>query len=197
MYRNYINKEQKLCRNKRHDNTYFILVIYAAYYAFKQQQFTQIQFDCVGFLTFRHVCLHIFLSDNNTAYAQEGLQILNPDQNITTNANTLSLTGSGTTIVKPDNVTVSLGLETTNKTANAALAANSKTMNKLIDVLKEAGIKNNETSTSSFSISPNYKYSQSSVISGRRIVGFTVSDSIQIQSTYINNTSKWIDTAIK
>jgi uncharacterized protein YggE len=141
--------------------------------------------------------LHIFLSDNNTAYAQEGLQILNPDQNITTNANTLSPTGSGTTIVKPDNVTVSLGLETTNKTANAALAANSKTMNKLIDVLKEAGIKNNETSTSSFSISPNYKYSQSSVISGRRIVGFTVSDSIQIQSTYINNTSKWIDTAIK
>jgi uncharacterized protein YggE len=66
------------------------------------------------------------------------------------------------------------------------------------NALKAAGVKDNETSTSSFSISPNYNYSQSSSnTSARRIIiGFTVSNSIQIQSTNINNTSKWIDTAI-
>jgi uncharacterized protein YggE len=140
----------------------------------------------------------LFWSDNNTASAQQQLQTPNPVQNITANADhTLSLTGTATTMVKPDKVTVSLGLETTNKTANAALATNSKIMNKLIDVLKAADVKDNETSTSSFSISPNYNYSQQpSDSTARRITGFTVSNTIQIQSTNINNTSKWIDTAI-
>ena len=125
----------------------------------------------------------MFFSSNNIASAQQQqLQTLNPAQNITTNANTLSLTGTATTMVKPDKVTVSLGLETTNKTANAALAANSKVMNKVIDALKAAGVKDNETSTSSFSISPNYNSSQSSSNTATRtiIIGFTVSNSIQI-----------------
>src|ERR671930_2171202 len=125
-----------------------------------------------------------FSNNNNTVYAQL-IQTSNPTHNITTtNANnTLSLT---------------LGVETTNKTANAALAANSKIMNHVIDALKATGIKDNETSTSSFSISPNYNYSQqqSSSAASRRIIEFTVSNTIQIQSTNINNTSKWIDTAI-
>jgi uncharacterized protein len=141
----------------------------------------------------------LFWSDNNTASAQQQqLQASNPAQNNTANASTVSLTGTAATMVKPDKVTVSLGLETTNKTANAALAANSKIMNKLIDALKASGVKDNETSTSSFSISPNYNYSQQqpSDITGRRITGFTASNTIQIQSTNINNTSKWIDTAI-
>jgi uncharacterized protein len=143
-----------------------------------------------------------FSSNNNTAFAQQQrqleqqLQTLNPSQNITTTnaTNTLSLIGTATTTVKPDKVTVSLGVETTNKTANMALVGNSKIMNKVIDALKVAGVKDNETSTSSFSISPTYNYSEPSVAS--RITGFTVSNTIQIQSTEINNTSKWIDTAI-
>jgi uncharacterized protein len=142
-----------------------------------------------------------FLSTHTNAFAQQQqLQTLNPTQNITTTndaTNTLSLIGTATTAVKPDKVTVSLGVETTNKTADAALAANSKIMNQVIDALKAAGVKDNETSTSSFSISPNYNYSQQPSSTASRITGFTVSNSIQIQSTIINNnTSKWIDTAI-
>jgi uncharacterized protein len=140
------------------------------------------------------------LFTSNTTFAQQQqLQNLSPAQNTTkTNAsNTLSLTGTATTMVEPDKVTVSLGVQTTNKTADAALAANSKTMNKVIDALKAIGVKDNETSTSSFSISSNYNYSQpSSSSTASRITGFTVSNTIQIQSTNINNTSKWIDTAI-
>lgn len=52
-----------------------------------------------------------FPSYNNTAFAQQQLQTLTPAQNITktTDTNTLSLSGSATTMVKPDKVTVSLG----------------------------------------------------------------------------------------
>ena len=157
-------------------------------------------------LTFSLSGLFVFIffsSSNNTAFGQQQqqLQTLNPSQNIMTNAtdNTLSLRGSATSSVKPDKVTVSLGLETTNNTANGALAANSKIINRVIDALKKAGVSNNETSTSSFSISPNYNYNysqQQSDTTARKIIGFTVSNTIQIQSTNISNTSKWIDTAI-
>ena len=108
------------------------------------------------------------------------------------NTNTLFDLGTATAKVKPDKVTLILGVETTNKTAKAALSTNSATMNKVINVLLSAGVKQNETSTSAFSISPNYNYSQ-----GRNIItGFTVTNSIQIESSNINNTAKLIDTAV-
>ena len=116
-------------------------------------------------------------------------------QNNTNNPNTLFVTGIANTKVKPDKVILSLGVETNNKTANAALVVNSKIMNKVIDALKTAGVKENETSTSSLSISPNFNYSRPSDTVGK-ITGFTVSNLIQIQSTNIRNVSRWIDTAI-
>ena len=106
---------------------------------------------------------------------------------------TLSVSGMATTKVKPDKIILSLGVETTNKTADEALSSNSKLMSKTLAALKAAGVRENETSTSSFSISPNYNYSQAS----RGILtGFTASNSVIIESNGINRTSKWIDTAI-
>src|SRR4030095_3067308 len=68
----------------------------------------------------------------HNAYAQ----LSSPDNN-----KTLFVTGSDTTLVKPDKVTVSLGVETTNTKAKAAMAANSELMNKIISALKVAGVK--------------------------------------------------------
>ncbi len=70
---------------------------------------------------------------------------------------------------------------------------NSATMNKVINVLLSAGLKQNETSTATFSITPNYNYWESG---SRNLTGFTVTNSIQIESSNINNTAKWIDTAV-
>jgi uncharacterized protein len=141
-------------------------------------------------------------SSNGDAYAQQYNAPLQPtthssliqktNNNITNNNNILSDAGTATTKVKPDKVTLILGVETTNQTAKAALSTNSATMNKVLNVLLSAGVKQNETSTPAFSISPNYNYSQ-----GRNIVtGFTVTNSIQIESSKINDTAKWVDTAI-
>src|SRR5215469_7489470 len=115
----------------------------------------------------------------------------NTNNNVTNNI-TLSVPGSATTKVKPDKVILTLGVETTNQTADAALNTNSAKMNKVLNALLSAGVKQNETSTSSFSISPNYNYSQ-----GRNtITGFTATNSLQIESPIINDTAKWIDTAV-
>src|SRR5438093_7131273 len=142
---------------------------------------------------------------DNIVYA--GRQLIsnpNPDLNKNTTANTstnvgisnishtLSVTGSATTMIKPDKVILSLGVQTTNNTAKAALDTNSKLMNRVLEALLAAGVKQNETSTSSFNISPNYNYSQ-----GRNIItGFTVTNSIQVESLKIANVSEWLDTAI-
>jgi len=113
-------------------------------------------------------------------------------QNTNSNNTTLSVTGSATTNVKPDRIILTLGVQTNNQTAEAALNTNSATMNKVLNALLSVGVMKNETSTSEFSISPNYNYSQ-----GRSLLtGFTATNSIQIDSSSVNNTAKWIDTAI-
>jgi len=108
--------------------------------------------------------------------------------------NTLFVTGSATNQTKPDKVTVSLGVETTNSTAQAALTANSDLMSNVLDTLKAAGVQENETSTATFSITPNYNYSANT--NQGRLIGFTVSNSIQIESSNIESVSKWIDAAV-
>jgi uncharacterized protein YggE len=109
--------------------------------------------------------------------------------------NTIFVSGSATAHTKTDKVIISLGVETTDKTAEKALLSNSNLMNKVMDALKLSGVQQNETSTSAFSIKPNYNYSKY----GDRgnLSGFTVSNSIQIESSSINNVSQWIDTAVQ
>ncbi|HEX7258045.1 MAG TPA: SIMPL domain-containing protein [Nitrososphaeraceae archaeon] len=109
--------------------------------------------------------------------------------------NTLSVTGSATTNTKSDKVSVSLGVETTDKTAEKALHLNSNLMNKVINALKESGVQENETSTSSFTINPNYNYSEYGAKGN--LIGFTVSNSVHITSSNINQISQWIDTAVQ
>jgi uncharacterized protein YggE len=145
------------------------------------------------------VVVALLSNSNNTASAQQSSSV-NPfaqtnNTSIINNIHTLFTTGIASSKVKTDKVIVSLGVQTTNNTASAALVTNSEKLNKVINKLKAAGVKGNETSTSSFSIFPNYNYSQSPSATGK-ITGFTVSNSIQIESSNINNISKWIDTAV-
>lgn len=109
--------------------------------------------------------------------------------------NTLFVTGSATTNIKNDKVTVSLGVESADKTAQNALSSNSKLMNNIINALKGSGVQENETSTSSFTINPNYNYSEYG--SKGDLIGFTVTNSIHITSSNIDSISQWIDTAVK
>jgi uncharacterized protein len=146
----------------------------------------------LGFLTTLALVI-IFVSQIDTASAQT-TPIQNMSANVTNSNSTLSVSGTAFTKVKPDRVVISIGVETTNKTAKASLGANSELMNEIISSLRNLGVKENETSTSSFTISPNYNYTESGTI--LNITGFTVTNSIQIDSSTLVNISSWIDAAV-
>src|ERR687891_2660149 len=146
--------------------------------------------------------LMVCLSDyDDKAYAQN-----TPIQNVTVSNSTIYVMGSAQTMVKPDKVTLSLSVETTNTTANAALNANSEAMNKALNALKVAGVPENETSTSFFNISPNYNLTNQQEgqdqyfpppIENRDIISYTVTNSITVDSYNLLNVSQWIDTAVQ
>ena len=87
---------------------------------------------------------------------------------------TVYATGSALTRLAPDRVIISIGVETTDKTANDALSLNSGLMNNIISELRSDGLKPNETRTSFFNIFPLYNYTES----GTRlnVSGFTVTN---------------------
>ncbi|CAN5523747.1 hypothetical protein BH18THE1_BH18THE1_05240 [soil metagenome] len=115
-------------------------------------------------------------------------------QSSTFDNKTLFVIGSASTQTEPDKVTMSLGVETTNTKAKVALVANSELMDKIVNALKIAGIKENETSTSSFTITPNRDYSIDK--NQGKLIGFTVRNSILVKSQNVNNASDWIDIAV-
>ncbi len=79
-------------------------------------------------LTAITTCILIYTSNTNdhNLHAQTGAL----------DNKTLFVTGSATTQTKPDKVTISLGVETTNAKAKTALGTNSELMNKIINALK-------------------------------------------------------------
>ena len=107
---------------------------------------------------------------------------------------TVFTSGSSFTRIAPDRVIISIGVETTGKTASDALYLNSGLMNNIISELRNDGLRPNETSTSLFNIFPLYNYTES----GTRlnVSGFTVTNTVQIESSNLDNVSQWIDTAV-
>ena len=151
----------------------------------------------INFLVVIAISLPVF--DERSANAQSTLQNAGNSSN-----STLFVAGNAQAMIKPDKVTLSLSVETTNTTANAALNANSETMNKTLDALREAGVMENETSTSFFNISPNYNLTDQQErqyfpppIEGRDIISYTVTNSITVDSYNLLNVSQWIDTAVQ
>jgi uncharacterized protein YggE len=109
--------------------------------------------------------------------------------------------GNAQTMVKPDKVTLSLSVETTNETANEALIANSEAINNVLNALKATGVRENETRTSFFNISPNYNITQDEEdfppVESKDIISYTVTNSITIDSYNLLNVSQWVDTAVQ
>lgn len=111
---------------------------------------------------------------------------------------TISVTGMATTSVKPDQLNLSFGIETQEKTAKEALDSNSVQMNKVISAIKQTGISESEISTSSFNIYPVYE-SYEDKLTGRykqEIVGYGVSNIVLVQTSKLDNAASIIDNAV-
>ena len=152
-------------------------------------------FIAIGVLATASFSLYVN-NNNNDAYASS-----TTIQNVSASNSTLYVMGNAQTMVKPDKVTLSLSVETTNETANEALIANSEAINNVLNALKATGVRENETRTSFFNISPNYNTTQDEEnfppVESKNIISYTVTNSITVDSYNLLNVSQWIDTAVQ
>ncbi|OQM44388.1 SIMPL domain-containing protein [Anoxybacillus sp. UARK-01] len=83
---------------------------------------------------------------------------------------TITVTGQGILYVKPDTVTITLGIRTEHTNALEALSSNSKRVNAMIQALEAIGIHKEEIDTISFSIYPKYTYTNNiAVLAGYEV----------------------------
>ena len=111
---------------------------------------------------------------------------------------TISVTGTASASVKPDQLNISFGVETQEKTAKDSLDANSIRMNEVIAAIKKAGIPESEIGTSSFNIYPVYD-SYEDKITGRwtqELIGYRVSNIVTVQTSDLNSAATIIDNAV-
>ena len=84
------------------------------------------------------------------------------DQNDYPSANlsTLSISSTATTEVRPDRLSVTVGVETNGTTAQEAVSLNSNLTAQVITAIRGLGIDDNRIGTSSYSVLPMYEYIQ-------------------------------------
>jgi uncharacterized protein len=120
-----------------------------------------------------------------------------PEQN-----HTLSVTGTSSSNVSPDQITVSLSVENTALKADIARNLNAETMTKVMNALvNQTGLDKDQITTTDFNISPNYDYSTNTGGGGggeHKIISYTTSNTIQIKTSKFkeNDIPRWIDIAI-
>lgn len=74
------------------------------------------------------------------------------------NLSTLSITSTSTTEVRPDRLSVSVGVETNGTTAQQAVSQNANLTVQVLTALRGLGITDDRIETSSYSVSPIYEY---------------------------------------
>lgn len=77
---------------------------------------------------------------------------------LVTPVRTLSVTGTGRSVIAPDIATINIGVHTENANASEALASNNSQAQNVADALKKIGVDQKDIQTTSFSIYPQQKY---------------------------------------
>lgn len=115
-------------------------------------------------------------------------------------AGSMQITGHGEITAAPDSAFVTSGVTSQGNTAKDALDANSMDMQKLLDVLKAAGISEEDIQTSGFSVNPNYVYSDARDQNGYqlppKIVGYTVSNAVTVHVRDLGSLGAVLDQAV-
>ena len=107
---------------------------------------------------------------------------------VSTTERSITVTGKGKITVKPDTVSLSLGVQVTATTATEALSRANASAASLIASLKTAGIADDDVATSGVSIYPQYN-------SKNTITGYQASNSLTITVREIGRTGQLIDAA--
>lgn len=106
----------------------------------------------------------------------------------------ITVTGDATVQATPDIATISLGVTTTGKTGAEAMAANSQSMQAVIDRLKASGVEDRDLQTSNLSLNPNWV--NDSISSGQKIDGYTASNMLSVRVRDLAKVGEVLDACI-
>jgi uncharacterized protein YggE len=112
---------------------------------------------------------------------------------------TVSVTGTATAFVTPDQVTVQFGVDTDAKTAKDAISANSQLMNTVVDAVKGVGVTTDEISTAGFSIYPVYNDSVPDPMTGIHksvLTGYRASNTLYVKTINLSLAGNIVDSAV-
>ena len=109
------------------------------------------------------------------------------------------VTGQGTIEIPADIAQVSIGVESRETTVSAARQKAASAMEKVLDAIKENGVSEEDIVTTNLNIYPQTIWVEVSDSMGRhsepRIMGYTVSNTVQVTVRDIDNLSPVVDTA--
>ncbi len=129
----------------------------------------------------------------NNAYGQQ-TPVLSPSRE-----RTISVTGTATTSVLPDLVTIQFGVDTEGPTAQEAINANSQVMNAVVTAVQNLGVSKDEISTAGFSIYPIYNDSVPDPKTGIHksiLTGYRASNTLYVKTIKLSMAGNIIDTAV-
>ncbi|MCS7116188.1 MAG: SIMPL domain-containing protein [Nitrososphaerales archaeon] len=106
---------------------------------------------------------------------------------------TISTSGIGIVSIRPDTVSISIGVDTQASTAQEALRMNSEIMNRVIINLRQLGVEDREIKTTQLSLQPQYIYPQNKE---PILIGYKVSNTITITTQLLERAGLIIDRAI-
>src|SRR3990167_7760953 len=119
------------------------------------------------------------------------LTITNRVVNTATTTNTVSFSGEGKVVAKPDIAKVSLSIVTDALTSKVAQDENSKKSKAITDYLKKQNIDDKDIKTTGYNIYPQYKYPQ---YSGQpTITGYQVNQSMEVKVRDLDKVSNILD----
>ncbi|MCL5961751.1 MAG: SIMPL domain-containing protein [Chloroflexi bacterium] len=114
-------------------------------------------------------------------------------QNAQAGGNTISVSGEGVVLVKPDLAQLQIGVETTDPSLNKAEQDNASAMNSVISKLKEMGIKEEDIQTTSFDVSPVSEYDGKQEVQ----TGFRVTNVVLVKVKPVDKSGSIIDEVVK
>lgn len=109
--------------------------------------------------------------------------------------NSLSVTGHGKTLVKPDLAYVNVGVTTEAKLAKDAQANNGLQMTNVLSALKSAGINEDDIRTIQFDLFPKYDSITTRENQKQVLVGYIVTNQVRVTVRNVDNVGKVLDAA--
>ena len=90
----------------------------------------------------------------------------------------ITVTGMGEVLVKPDMARVNIGVVTQFETASEGVRRNNEAVEELLGALDEQGIAETDIQTSNFSVAPQYNYDRSG--QAPRLIGYRVTNQVRV-----------------